>query len=168
MVPEPSLANAYLAPHVALLAQSYARWTGAELPLPGADELDRGRALYHAPFVVVSHGTEPDPIFNYGNLQAQHLFAMTWSELTRLPSRCSAEPLERAEREGLMAAVRQRGYIDDYRGVRVSARGHRFLIERATVWNVVDGHGRLHGQAARFDQWTPLDDGGSAGRSDPT
>lgn len=114
------------------------------------------KALYEAPFVVVSHATEVDPIFNYGNRRAQELFEMSWPELTRLPSRCSAEPLERAERERLMQTVRQRGFIDDYRGVRISARGRRFLIEQAIVWNVVDPRDRLKGQAAMFDRWTPL------------
>ena len=49
------------------------------------------------------------------------------------------------------------GYIDDYAGVRVSSRGRRFRITQATVWNLVDAAGVLHGQAATFDRWLRLD-----------
>ena len=35
---------------------------------------EEAEALMDAPFVVLSHGTEDDPIFNYGNLAAQKLF----------------------------------------------------------------------------------------------
>lgn len=50
-------------------------------------------ALYRAPFVVLSHGTEPDPLFNDANLTAQRLSEMTWAQITAMPSRLSAEPL---------------------------------------------------------------------------
>ena len=152
----PASENDFFAPHVERLAHSFARWTGRLLVPPANDSVAAAAALYRAPFVVVSHGIEADPIFNYGNLKAQELFQMTWDELTRIPSRCSAEPLEQVERERLMTRVRQRGFIDDYRGVRVSAKGNRFLIEQATVWNVIDAHDQLVGQAAMFDQWKLL------------
>lgn len=152
---EPSPENDFLADHVKLLADSFERWTGR--PLIPAGGMNPAESLYRGEFVVVSHATEPDPIFNYGNLRAQELFEMSWDELTRLPSRCSAEPLEQAERERLMQAVRQRGFIDDYRGVRISAQGRRFLIEQAIVWNVVDAQDRVVGQAAMFDRWKPLE-----------
>jgi len=113
-------------------------------------------ALYQAPFVVLSHGTETDPIFNYANLTAQRLFEMTWAQMTSLPSRLSAEPLRRQQRERLLTAVSERGYIDDYRGVRISSTGRRFLIEQATVWNLRDTQGRPAGQAATFAQWAML------------
>ena len=153
---EPSLQNDFLAPHVERLARSFAGWTGRSLGPPASDGVAAAAALYQAPFVVVSHGTEVDPIFNYGNLKAQELFQMTWDQLTSIPSRCSAEPLEQAERERLMTAVRQHGFINDYRGVRVSAKGDRFLIEQAIVWNVIDDRDQLVGQAAMFDRWTPV------------
>ncbi len=58
---------------------------------------------------------------------------------------------------GLLLGVQVPGFIDDYAGVRVSATGRRFRIEAATVWNLVDAAGALHGQAAAFDRWTLLD-----------
>ncbi|MEA3642760.1 MAG: MEKHLA domain-containing protein [Lamprobacter sp.] len=56
------------------------------------------------------------------------------------------------------AAVAERGFIDDYRGVRVSASGRRFMIEQASVWNLTDAQGRPAGQAATFAllRLTPL------------
>jgi hypothetical protein len=110
-------------------------------------------ALYQAPFVVLSHGIEPDPIFNYANLTAQRLFEMTWAQMTSMPSRLSAEPVSREERARLLAAVSERGFIDDYCGVRVSSSGRRFLIEQATVWTLTDAQGRPAGQAATFANW---------------
>jgi len=44
--------------------------------------------------------------------------------------------------------VARQGYIDDYSGVRIAKSGRRFLIERATVWNL--GEVEYQGQAATF------------------
>ncbi|MFP4247910.1 MAG: MEKHLA domain-containing protein [Halochromatium sp.] len=138
-----------------MLCASYQRLTGRDLIIADTNP-SPAEALYHAPFVVLSHGTEPDPIFNYANLSAQRLFEMTWAQLTAMPSRLSAEPLSREERAHLLAAVAEHGFIDDYRGVRVSSSGRRFMIEQATVWNLTDAQGRPAGQAATFAQWTLL------------
>jgi len=121
-----------------------------------ADDGEAVRALDSAPYAVVSHDTRPDPIFNYGNRMALQLFEMTWDDFTALPSRLSAEPLLQEERERLLAGVSQRGYIDDYTGVRISATGKRFLIRNATVWNLLDEFGKPCGQAALLKDWQPL------------
>ena len=76
---------------------------------------DSYRALYNAPYAIVSHNTDDDPIFNYANLAALSVFEMDWAAFTRLPSRKSAEPVDRAERDRLMARVSKYGFIDDYR-----------------------------------------------------
>ncbi len=73
-----------------------------------------------------------------------------------MPSRKTAEPVHRDERARMLELTRQQGYIDDYRGVRISAAGRRFRIERAIVWNLVDATGQPAGQAATFAEWTPL------------
>ncbi|MBK1620741.1 MEKHLA domain-containing protein [Lamprobacter modestohalophilus] len=155
MPSEPSPDNAFLAEHVALLCTCYRRLSGADLLVAKADQ-SLAEALYQAPFVVLSHGTERDPIFNYANLTAQRLFEMTWAQITSLPSRFSAEPLSRDERARLLAAVSERGFIDDYRGVRVSSSGRRFMIEQATVWTLNDAQGCPAGQAATFAKWAML------------
>jgi hypothetical protein len=73
-----------------------------------------------------------------------------------MPSRRTAEPVHRDERAQLMARAARDGYVDDYRGVRISSSGKRFLIEQAIVWNLVDAEGNRVGQAATFSQWKPL------------
>ena len=155
MSDEPAAANAFLADHVRLLCASYRHLTGVDLLVTDTNQLP-AEVLYQAPFVVLSHGTEPDPIFNYANLTAQRLFEMTWAQIIAMPSRLSAKPLSREERARLLAAVSERGFIDDYRGVRVSSSGRRFMIEQATVWNLTDVQGHPAGQAATFAQWTLL------------
>lgn len=142
---------AHMADHVVLLAESFARLTGR--PLIDSDAANLPRVLWEAPFALVSHGTEPDPVFNYGNLTALRLFEMSWEDFTRLPSRLSAEASNREERARLLARVSADGYIDDYAGIRISASGRRFVIEGAVVWNVVDGDGVYRGQAAMFASW---------------
>jgi hypothetical protein len=57
----------------------------------------------------------------------------------------------------LLEAVTRHGFIDDYRGVRVSQSGRRFLIENATVWNLLDEAGAPYGQAATFSVWKYVD-----------
>jgi MEKHLA domain len=142
--------------HTACLARSYRRFTKRDL-LPGLfNPLGLSRNLFHAPFVLVSHGTEVDPVLNYGNLAALNLWEMTWEELTRTPSRLTAEAPERDERERLLAAVTEQGFIDDYSGVRISKSGRRFRIAKATVWNLVTDQGEPCGQAAKFDHWELL------------
>lgn len=134
-------------PRLALLAESYRRLTGRDLVPPGPE---LAQALWELPQVIVAHGVEEDPVFFYGNRLALAVFAMDFATLTRLPSRFSAEPVAREERARLLDQVRRLGYIDDYAGVRIAADGRRFRIAGATVWNLVDGAGCLHGQAACF------------------
>jgi MEKHLA domain len=66
----PNPASSFLAEHVRLLLESYRRLLGKDLMPPG-ERVQRAKALYEAPFVVVSHDTAADPIFNYANLAAQ-------------------------------------------------------------------------------------------------
>ncbi len=108
---------------------------------------------FEVPFVLVSHGTEADPILNYGNAAALALWEMSWEELTRTPSRLTAEAPNREERARLLAAVAECGFIDDYSGVRISKTGRRFRIAQATVWNLLDERGQDAGQAATFSRW---------------
>ncbi|WP_428354573.1 MEKHLA domain-containing protein [Methyloprofundus sp.] len=153
---KPGPDNHYLAEHVELLASSYLHWTGKDL-LEYVRPCDNiYRALFEAPFGVVSHGTEVNPVFNYANQTALNVFQMEWLEFTTLPSQKSAEPVNQAERQQLLARVSQYGFIDDYRGERISSTGEHFMIEEATVWNIVDKKGTYYGQAAVFYQWSEL------------
>jgi hypothetical protein len=136
-----------------LIAGSLKHWTGRDL-LPGSfSPAEFAEKIFHAPFVLVSHGTEADPVLNYGNQAALELWEMSWAELTRTPSRLTAEAPNREERARLLAAVTARGFIDDYSGVRISKSGRRFRIAQATVWNLLDAQNNYAGQAAMFSRW---------------
>ena len=101
----------------------------------------------------MSHGTEPDPILNYGNGLALELWDMGLETLLETPSSSTAEPIHQAERKRMLAQVTQRGFIDDYSGIRVSKTGIRFKIEGAIIWNVVRGRQEHRGEAATFSKW---------------
>ena len=136
-----------------IIARSLKHWTGRDL-LPGnLFPVERAEKIFHAPFVLVSHGTEADPVLNYGNKTALALWEMSWEELTRTPSRLTAEAPKREERARLLAAVTARGFIDDYSGIRISKTGRRFRIAQATVWNLLSADGQPGGQAAMFERW---------------
>ena len=140
-----------------LILTSYYKLLGEFLVLDPEDSIDiLADKLYNAPFVVLSHNTAKDPIFNYANLKAQDLFEMDWDEITNLPSRYSAEAPNREERAKLLHEVSEKGYINNYSGIRIAKSQKRFRIEAAVVWNMHDDKGIYKGQAATFSQWTPV------------
>jgi hypothetical protein len=149
----PSEVNQFLQVHVARMLASWHHWTGSYLVDPKLPSLEQARRLFHAPFAVLSHDSASDPMLNYSNQAGLALFELTWDELVRTPSRLTAEPTDRDARADLLAAVSRQGYIDNYRGVRISKTGRRFLIEQATVWNLLDERGANYGQAATFSAW---------------
>lgn len=152
------------ADQVRLMRESLLRLTGRDL----AEGLDLSygldAAVASAPYALVAHDTADDPVFVYGNSTALALFELPWDDFTRLPSRLSAEPVEQGEREELLRRVGERGYIDDYQGIRISSTGRRFIIQGATVWDLHDEQGVRRGQAALFEHWLRLD-GGETGPS---
>ncbi len=150
----PAPGNAFKIAHAELLLNSHRALLKRDVLDPSAVEF--GRALYHAPMVVLAHDTAADPVFFYGNLAAQQLFEMNWNELVQLPSRFSAEPVAREERQRLLDLVSTQGFIDNYAGVRIAKSGKRFQIEHATVWNLLGPEGQVVGQAAAFDHWVPV------------
>jgi hypothetical protein len=154
---EPSEANNFLAAHANRLIASLRRWTGRDLVDRGLSPVEQARRVFHASFVVLSHDPSPDPLLNYANLAGLRLFELAWEELIRLPSWQTAEPVHREERARLLETVTRQGYIDDYRGIRISRSGRRFWIERATVWNLLDENDTPCGQAATFSEWQYLD-----------
>ena len=154
---QPSEKNFYLQEHAARLLCSFTRWTGRNLSDPNLPLEEQARQLYLAPFVVLSHNTASDPILNYTNKAGLTLFELAWEELISLPSRRTAEPNEQAERSRLLATVSRQGYTDNYRGIRITKSGRRFVIEQATVWNLLDEKGAYYGQAATFSDWKFLE-----------
>lgn len=139
-----------------LILSSFYRLFDCELIGSHEPETHRCQTLFEAPFAVLSHGTEADPIFNYGNKTALELFEMEWDDFIKMPSRFSAEEKSWEERAGLLAQVSEYGYIDGYKGVRVSSTGKRFMVEDAIVWNMMDEEGIYRGQAAVLFKWSTL------------
>jgi hypothetical protein len=148
----PSEKNNFLVGHVLDIKNSFRQWLFKELIPDIQSDEQFARQLFYAPFAVVSHDMESDPVFNYANLKALELFELSWEDFTHLPSRLTAEPVNQAERERLLAEVTEKGYIDHYEGVRITSTGKRFLIKNAVVWNLMDKNQQYKGQAARFDQ----------------
>lgn len=135
------------------LATSHRRLTGHPLVEANEDTSDAPAlvaALWQAPQVILAHGVEEDPLFFFANALALAAFETDLDHLIGSPSRLSAEAPLRAERQALLDRVSARGFIDDYAGVRISARGRRFPIAAATVWSLLDADGTRHGQAACF------------------
>ncbi|MFL9966928.1 MEKHLA domain-containing protein [Paraburkholderia sediminicola] len=131
-----------------MLADSYARALGLPLVPQAMTVVEASEWLYEsAPFAVLAHNADPDPLFIYGNKAAQRRFEYSWDEITRLPSRLSAEAPNREERQKFLARVQGAGYEAGYKGVRVTKSGQRFMIEEATLWQLLDAEGTLHGQA---------------------
>lgn len=139
-----------------VLLASFRRRTGSNLLEAASSPEQLASQLWESPWVVVAHGTEPDPVFHYGNRAALQLWEMPLEEFLGMPSRLTAEPMHREERERILARTRREGYVDDYCGIRISKNGNRFRIEKAWLWMVDDREGKILGQAAAFRTWTNL------------
>jgi hypothetical protein len=135
------------AARIALIAESHQRLLGRVLVEPDGDVLE---ALWTSPLAIVAHGTEADPVFFFGNAAALKAFETDVETFTGMPSRLSAETPLREERQALLDRVTAHGFIDDYAGIRISAKGRRFRIGPAVVWNLIDAQGQRRGQAACF------------------
>ncbi|MDJ0595609.1 MAG: MEKHLA domain-containing protein [Pleurocapsa sp. MO_226.B13] len=136
-----------------ILANSYQQLLGKKLIASVDTPEELAQELFQAPFVVVSHGTEADPIFNYGNQTALQLWSISWAKFIQTPSRLSAEPVNRTTRAIMLEEVATKGYIDNYQGVRISTTGKKFAIQQAVIWNLTDETGQKCGQAATFSDW---------------
>lgn len=147
----PSIKNQFLQPHSQCLNASFQAFFDAPLLRIKPELLAEN--LFNAPFALLSHNTDVDPVFNYANQKALALFELQWPELIRLPSRLSAEPINQAKRDTLMRQVTTDGFIKNYEGIRISSQGRRFQIKQATIWNLTDQQGAYYGQAACFLHW---------------
>jgi hypothetical protein len=141
-----------------LMLNSYRHWLKIELmPRVGTIE-EQSRALFEAPFVVVAHGTQADPVLCYANRKALDLWEMDIETLLQTTSRMTAEPVHRDERARMLNRTTRDGYVEDYSGIRISKTGRRFFIKSAIVWNLIDEAENYRGQAATFSSWEPLSD----------
>ncbi|MBV6446651.1 MEKHLA domain-containing protein [Nitrosomonas sp.] len=138
------------------LLDSYAHWVKQELIVRTGTPLEQAERLFNSAFVVASHGTEDDPVLNYGNQAALDLWAMNWQQFTQTPSRLTAEPGKREERSRMLEQVKKQGYIADYRGIRISSTGQHFLADPILIWNIHKPDGTIGGQGATFSVWKYL------------
>lgn len=151
--------------HNLLLIESHYRKVGRPILDAEVDISEAAKALWEAPFAVLAHDrSDPEPVFVYGNAAAQQLFECSWEELVGTPSRQSAEPKDeiQEDRSRALAAAAEKGVIDDYEGWRVSFKGTRFQIRRATLFNVEAPSGDVKGQAVVIREWE-FEDGTKGG-----
>src|SRR5688572_15131808 len=114
---------------VRILIASHARLVGVPL-VTNVPLKEAAQWLYaYAPFCVVVHNTDPDPLFTYANKAAQRCFEYSWEEFVGMPSRLSAEAHNREERQRLLEAVARDGFATGYCGRRIAKSGRRFWIE---------------------------------------
>ena len=142
-------ANPLLLTWCQYLLDSYTYWTGQALITREGSLFDQAQRLFDSPFAVVSHGVQEDPVLNYGNRAALGLWEMDWDRFTQTPSRLTAEPVNREERARMLSQAKKQ----DYRGVRISSTGKRFLVEQATIWAIQHPDGTTLGQGATFSRW---------------
>lgn len=147
--------NEFVIEHSQRLLESFAHWTSRSLMPSSSSSSAREQAqqLYNAPFVVVSHGTEDDPIFNYGNAQALALWSLDWDAFTSMASRQPTKGEEQPERAEMLAVAKANGYFEGYVGDRSTGNGRRFRMEDGLIWTVLDEAGNYCGQAATFSQY---------------
>ena len=135
--------------HIQLVLQSYKHWTGNDLVNMSDSPEEIAQQIFEAPFVLVSHGTEADPIFNYGNRKALTTWELSWEEFTKMPSRQSAEEVVQEERNRLLQETEAKGF-SNFSGVRITSTGKRFQIKNGIIWNLVDERNQYSGQAAIY------------------
>lgn len=135
-----------------VIYDSFTKATGFSLLEEALSGQKLATALYVAPFALLSHDTQPDPVFNYANTTAQKLWNLDWQQFIQMPSRLSAEPVAVAERQAMLEEAKRKGYISNYQGVRISSTGRRFIIKDAFLWNLYN-EGIYKGQAAMFKKW---------------
>jgi MEKHLA domain len=139
------------------ILNSYKFWFGTDLLDRSGDAEPEARVLFEAPFPVLSHDFQTDPILNYGNRAALELWEMNWPEFTQMPSRQTAESANQTDRSKLLEEVARQGYTTKGSGVRISRTGKRFYIPQVILWNLIDESGIYQGQAAIFREYRYLE-----------
>ncbi|MDJ0730209.1 MAG: MEKHLA domain-containing protein [Crocosphaera sp.] len=141
-----------------LILSSFEHWLGHSLFENFAitdvkiDPIGVSKQLFEADFIVASHGTQSDPIFNYGNQKALDVWELTWDQFIQTPSRKTAEAIEQQERHRLLTQTTTNGFCY-YSVIRITSTGKRFKINDGIVWNVIDHQQTYQGQAACFSKF---------------
>jgi hypothetical protein len=151
LISVPAPANHYHREHVLMMLENLNRWTDYDLIKEYGFSVETvGEQVFHADFYLLSHDHAADPVLNYGNQQVLDRWEVSWAELTRMYSKDTAKPVDRAARSTIMEQVKVKNYINGYNSVRVSKTGKEFQILDGTVWNLLTNDGTPCGQAAWF------------------
>ena len=136
--------------------QSLFGWIQTQQYIEGESQLieESAQQLHNnTRFGILSHGTQPDPIYNYGNLASLELFEQTIEKLCQTPSRFSTIPELMEDRSELIKAIEKDGHGTIHNAIRISAEGHPFEIPQIKVWTVRDDDGKRIGLAAIYDRY---------------
>ena len=90
------------------ILDSYFRLLGRHLIDRQGTPAEQAETLYGAPFVVVSHGTQADPLLNYANAIALDLWKISIPKLLETPSRMTAETMHHLQNHQVEAAALRR------------------------------------------------------------
>jgi len=118
-----------------------------ETPIENASQLHKNKR-----FGILSHGTQVDPVYNYGNTAGLELFEQTLERLCETPSRFSTVPRLMGDRRESIKNIERAGYGTIQRAIRVSARGSLFCTADILVWTIKDDENRRIGLAALYDR----------------
>lgn len=133
---------------LALIEQNYQRYKGELLPVPAGITSRLEWIHQHAPYGLLAHNNNSDPVFIYANHHACQSFGYPIKQLLGMPSRFSAAATDRAERQQLLDTVSQRG-ISAYSGPRINSQGQTLMLYDGYVWQLYNND-QLYGQAALF------------------
>lgn len=88
-------------------------------------------------WVLISHGIEDDPIYNFVNIAGLQAFHRTWDEVRKTPSRESVVLQSKDEglRIILMEKVTKNGFVEGASGIRVRGDGQFVRLVDAVVRN---------------------------------
>jgi MEKHLA domain len=105
-------------------------------------------------YVLITHGTESDPIYNFANRAALTAFWRSYSSMIQLPSARSVvlQSKDESRRIQLMKSVTENNYVENATGVRIRDDGRFVKLVDAVVWNCFDDDDTYIGQAAFFDR----------------
>ncbi|MGV9937646.1 MEKHLA domain-containing protein [Streptomyces olivaceoviridis] len=146
---DPAFAAPLLAGHLRLVGEPLcpARWY---------TDQEAARWLHdRALFGLLAHDTSADPFFVHANSRARERCGCSWGEFVGMPSRLSARPDGRRDRDAFARGVRADHYATGCLEIRVGKGGRPCWTEDVTRWDPMDTRGRIHGQTAVFRSWSP-------------
>lgn len=135
--PSPLWYSDSMVDHASQLIKSYYHVTGGKELVPirlvKENPVEASKLLFFLDRIVVSHGTQSSgdgPILNYGNSAALKRWAASWEELTNMPSKYTAEPINQLAREEFMKTVTKDDIVENYSGIRISLDKSRCFHRR--------------------------------------